>query len=465
MTTAYDVVPYLSFPYPATHPDRLELLGRLFGMAPAPPPRARVLEIGCAAGGNLLPVAEMYPAAICVGMDLAAAAIAEGNEVVRALGLGNVELRHADILDLDASWGTFDYIICHGVYSWVPDPVKDKLLDACAPLLAPQGIALVSHNVKPGWFLRAMAREMMRYHVARLPEPAAQTAEARAFIEFLARTTNVPGYREALVRERDVILPSADWYFYHDQLAPTNDGCWFWEIAEKLKARGLQYLGDPHIPLMMPDLHPDAMAALADVTDVIRTEQYHDFFTCRTFRMTAMCRADLPLDRGLTRRHVQELWLGTSAAWPADADFESTAPVTFRTLNGAWAEIEHPPTKRALRRMRAAHPGWVPFGEICPPEDADQVALDLLACFAAGVVVGWRRPPPFVTAIGERPRATPLARLQAHKGNHVTNRRHENVTLDDTARAVLAQCDGTRARGELAEDVVAKLAGHALLVE
>jgi SAM-dependent methyltransferase len=464
VTTEYDVVPYLSFPYPATHPDRLELIGHLFGMAPAPPPRSRILEIGCAAGGNLLPIAEMLPQARFVGMDLAASAIAEGNEVVRELGLANVELRHADILELDASWGTFDYIICHGVYSWVPDPVKEKLLDACAALLAPNGIALVSHNVKPGWFLRAMAREMMRYHVTRLDGPAAQTAEARVFMEFLTRTTSVSGYHEALVRERDLILPTADWYLFHDQLAPINDGCWFWEMAEKLRARGLQYLGDPHIPVMMPDLHPEAVAALAKVTDVVKTEQYHDFLTCRTFRMTAMCRAGLPLDRALTRRQIQALWLGTSAAWPADADFDSEAPVMFRTLNGAWAEIGYPPTKRALRRMRAAHPGWLPFAEICSAEDADLVALDLLACFAAGMIGGWRRPPPFVTEIGDRPHATALARLQAERGTRVTNRRHESVTLDDTARDVLVQCDGTRARGDLAEDVVKKLAESALLV-
>src|SRR5262249_41412454 len=396
--------------------------------------------------------------------DLAESAIAQGNEMVRALGLGNVELRRADILDLDAGWGTFDYIICHGVYSWVPDPIKAKLLDACAALLAPRGIALISHNVKPGWFPRAMAGQMMRYHVAGLPDPAAQTAAAREFIEFLVRTASVAGYREALVRERDLVLPSADWYLFHDQLAPINDGCWFWEMADALKARGLQYLGDPHIPLMMPDLHPEAVAALASVNDVIRTEQYQDFLTCRTFRMTAACRSNLTLDRGLTRRHSQERWLGTSAQWPADADFDSTAPVTFRTLNQAWAEIEYPPTKRALRRMRAAHPGWVPFADVCPPEDADQVALDLLACFAAGVVVGWRRPPLFVTEIGERPTATPLARLQTRRGPQATHRRHEHITPDEGARAVLVECDGSRPRADLAADVVAKLAGHALLV-
>jgi SAM-dependent methyltransferase len=465
VTTPYDVVRYRSFPYPATHPDRLELLGHLFGMRPAAPPVSRVLEIGCASGGNLLPMAEMYPGARFVGMDLAASAIADGNDVVRELGLANVELVHADIRDLDEGWGAFDYIICHGVYSWVPDVVKAKLLDACAALLAPHGIALVSHNVKPGWFLRAMARETMRYHVAGIDDPATKVAEARKFIDFLARNTNIDGYREALIRQRDVIVPSADWYLYHDHLAATNDGCWFWEMADELRARGLAYLGDPHIPLMMPDLTPEAAAALADVTDVIRAEQYQDILTCRSFRMTAMCRAGERLDRRLTRPKLQGLSLSTSAAWPADADLDAEGAVTFRTLIGAWAEMSYPPTKRALRKLRQASPAWLPFAELCSTDEADPVALDLLVCLAAGVVLAWLRPPLFVTTVGERPAATPLARLQARRGEPVTNRRHESVNLDDAARAALVLCDGTRARAELPVDVVAKLAAGALLVE
>jgi hypothetical protein len=92
------------------------------------------------------------------------------------------------------------------------------------------------------------------------------------------------------------------------------------------------------------------------------------------------------------------------------------------------------------------------------------VALDLLQAFAAGVVEARRRPPLFVNRIGDFPEATPLARLQAARGRHVTSRRHDNVSLDETARAVLTQCDGTRPRGDLAEDVLQKLVNAALLV-
>jgi len=463
--TPYDVVPYLSFPYSACHPDRLSLLGWLFRLSPSPQERCRVLEIGCASGGNLLPQAEMFPESSFVGIDLAATSIAQGNAVARELGLGNIELRHADILDLDQTWGSFDYIICHGVYSWVPAPVREKLLDACAALLAPRGIALVTHNVNPGWHFRALAGGMMRYHTAGIAEPAGKTAEARLFMEFLARTVPEGAYRDVIAQQRDKIVTAADWYLYHDQLAEVNDGCWFWEFADKIAARGLAYLGDADMPTMLPThLHPEAAEALAHVTDIVKLEQYHDFLTGRPFRLTAMCRAEHPLDRELTGGQIQELWLGSAAACAADPDLDSAAPVEFRTPTGGWAQIGRPATKRAMWRMRAAQPAWLPFAELCDPEEADDVALDLLQAFAAGVVEARRRPPLFVSRIGERPEATPLARLQAARGRHVTSRRHENVSLDETARAVLTQCDGTRGRGDLAEDVLQKLVNAALLV-
>ena len=62
--------------------------------------------------------------------------IAMGQDLVQALGLANLELRQGDILDLDPSLGPFDYIIAHGVYSWVPDPVRDHLLRLASRLLS-----------------------------------------------------------------------------------------------------------------------------------------------------------------------------------------------------------------------------------------------------------------------------------------------------------------------------------------
>ena len=133
-----------------------------------------MLELGCASGDNLIPMALGLPNARFVGIDLSARQIEQGQRQVSALGLANIELRQYNIADVDASWGKFDYIICHGIYSWVPAPVRERLLAICRDNLAPNGVAYVSYNTLPGWHMRGMIRDMMIYHSAAFPGAAAE---------------------------------------------------------------------------------------------------------------------------------------------------------------------------------------------------------------------------------------------------------------------------------------------------
>ena len=118
MPDTYDSVPYTSFAYAYTHPDLLCVLGRLFGLSPAPPKRCRVLELGCASGGNLIPMAELLPDSSFVGIDRSRVQIDRGRALVGELGLANIELSQGDIMRLDTqALGSFDYVICHGVFA------------------------------------------------------------------------------------------------------------------------------------------------------------------------------------------------------------------------------------------------------------------------------------------------------------------------------------------------------------
>src|SRR5947209_3027657 len=158
---SYDAVPYESHPFAQSHPDRLAAVGTVFGMTPSLT-RARVLEVGCAAGGNLLPMAASLPHWEFVGIDLSSVQIERGTADLRALGLAIARLLAMDLLDFDDALGTFDYIVAHGVLSWVPRPVQDKLFAVCAQHLGPQGIAYISYNTLPGWSSRRTVRDAMR---------------------------------------------------------------------------------------------------------------------------------------------------------------------------------------------------------------------------------------------------------------------------------------------------------------
>ena len=128
---AYHQVPYITGPMPEMHPDRLAAVAELFGMTPAPVTNCRVLEIGCGSAGNLIPMAHRLPGSSFVGIDLAELPIEMGREVARDLELANLELTAMDLCAIGPQMGEFDYIVVHGLYSWIPDAVRDRLLAVC----------------------------------------------------------------------------------------------------------------------------------------------------------------------------------------------------------------------------------------------------------------------------------------------------------------------------------------------
>ncbi|MGL4422205.1 MAG: methyltransferase domain-containing protein, partial [Gemmataceae bacterium] len=200
----YDEVPYDSHPFVQTHPSRLFTVGTLFGLRPVPVAKCRVLELGSAAGGNLIPMAEALPDSYFLGVDLSSRQIADGNASVEKLGLKNIELRHASITDITAADGQFDYIICHGVYSWVPKNVQEKIMDIIAQQMSPNGVAYISYNTYPGWHMRGMIRDMMRYHSSRFNTPQLRTQHARALLDFLSQSVRQDGNAYSVLLKQEL---------------------------------------------------------------------------------------------------------------------------------------------------------------------------------------------------------------------------------------------------------------------
>jgi SAM-dependent methyltransferase len=200
--TPYDVVMYPGRAYHEAHPDRLSTMAALYGMSPAPAARCRVLELGCGFGGNLIPMAYQYPDSEFLGIDLGREAIETGGRSVAALALSNIELRHADILEFTAEPASFDYIIAHGVYSWVPAAVRARVLAIFHDNLAPQGVAYVSYNAHPISHLRDIARGIMLFHVRDIADPQQRIAQARAILEFCASASASNSVHGAVLRDQ-----------------------------------------------------------------------------------------------------------------------------------------------------------------------------------------------------------------------------------------------------------------------
>jgi methyltransferase-like protein/2-polyprenyl-3-methyl-5-hydroxy-6-metoxy-1,4-benzoquinol methylase len=474
--TAYDDIPYSSHPFPQSHPDRLAAVGKLFGLDAPPVDNCKVLELGCSMGGNLIAMAQKCPAAHFVGIDASSRQIAEGWKVVGALGLKNVELKQLDILDINDSLGQFDYIISHGVYSWVPPAVQNKILDLCKRHLVANGVAYISYNTYPGWHVRGIVRDMMLYRGMQFNDPATRLAQAKSLVEFVAKSS--PGsddpYRKLLQGELDVLTRSDDYYLHHDHLEENNHPVYFHEFARRLGVNGLQYLGEADFSTMVStNFAPDIAKTLQDMGahDILQMEQYMDFVRCRYFRQTLVCHSATRLNRQLSPALVNTLQLASQAAAeaPSTSD-EPTEQQVFRTPSGKGITCRSPVTKHALRTLQQHWPASIPFSDLyalCKAAGAADeffLANELLACMAAGVVE-WRvSPDPFSTSVGLKPETIPSARLQASQGGRITNLRGETVVLDDLHRITLRHLEGKLDQSQLVESISKFVAdgGHQL---
>jgi methyltransferase-like protein len=457
LTDPYDAVAYPGAAFPSTHPDRLAVQAVLFGLRPARPEHCRVLEIGCGDGGNLLPMALELPRAELVGIDAAARGIDAGRALARELGADNLRLEQADVRDLPGDLGAFDYVIAHGVYSWMPPEPRDALLAACAGHLAPQGVAFVSYNAYPGSYLRDMARDVLRFHVAGLEDPAARIAQARALIDVVIDAGDDTPFARVLQEHLARVRERSDAVLFHDDLAEVNTPVYFHEFVAHAGRHGLRFLAEAHLAdSRLPPVPEHVRAALANLPDdVVVREQYMDFIRNRMFRQTLVVHRDAPIRRVLRAQDLASLWVAANVGTSApSAAIDGPEQVRFDGEGGSWVETDDVPYKRTLDRLRRAWPAALAFSDLAG-DRPQRLGEALLEAHAARLVDLHVRPPAVATAAGERPVAPPLARHQAAQGaTRVVNLRHEPIELEDeAARELLARLDGSRDRAALLEEL------------
>lgn len=465
--TAYDRVPYPAGAYAQSHPDRLEALATLFGLEPPDSRECRVLEIGCADGSNLIPMACARPRSRFLGIDQSKRQIASGRETIADLGLSNIVLEAVDLRDFGGDEGGFDYVIAHGIYSWIPPDAQSRLLAICREMLAERGVAYISYNTNPGWRMRGMLRDMMLYHARKFDDPQTQVEQARALVQWLARSVDseTTPYGLLLKSELEQMRHWQDAYFRHDSLEEINEPVYFHQFVERAEAHGLQYLADAEFSSMIASNFgapiDEALNRLA--RDLVEMEQYLDFLRNRMFRQTLLCRRGHRLNRALGPGSLLGLRVA-SGLKPLDSDAMAgaTAERRYAWGNRPTLTTSDPLTQAALGILAEYWPGSIPLAELAAaasahPEVGRQredpgegwmeregraLASTLLTCYCRGLCELHVREPAFTVQVGERPRACPLVRWQARRGGGVTNRRHERVELEGVDRVLATLLTG-----------------------
>ena len=444
---SYNEVAYTSFADSVRHPDRLATIGTLLGMDVAPLATCRVLEFACGDGLNLVPIAATLPDATCVGFDLAARPIATARRMASELGLTNVQLLELDLRDLPADLGTFDYIIAHGLYSWVPADVRALVLPLIARHLAPQGIAFVSYNTLPGCHMRRAVWDMLKYHTRDIIEMPAKVASARTLLDMVGRPVAAEtDAQQALRAEVRDARSGPDSALAHDDMSESNDPVYFHEFMADATRSGLDFLAEARLSTMLGGgLAPEVRQALGPLGRLTR-EQYLDFVHFRRYRESLLCHSGV-----LSRFVVQP---------PRALAMHASPSLSLRQeVERAGRDSEPDAGVAALKQLLLARwPQSVPVSELAAWREQVQPAAGspvrpieflLVEMFVAGIIDLRTAPVSVASAAGERPIAFAPARWMLRESEFATSAHHDSYRLGQDDRRLVALLDGRHTRADL----------------
>jgi SAM-dependent methyltransferase len=470
--SVYDEILYPAAVFPQTHPIRLATIAFLRGMQPASIQRCRVLELGCGVGSNLTAMAFHLPESEFIGLDRARRPIASGQAFATELGLGNISLHLMDVCDATIErFGHFDYIIAHGLYSWVPEPVRERILATCREMLNPQGVAYISYNAYPGNHLRDLVRGMMRFHTACFKDPAEKVGQARGLLKFLTESTPRNDYYIAAIRGQfERTLKYQDEAFFHDDLSEVNQSFYFHEFNSDAERHGLQFVGEASANDLQPGkFNPPVMQRMKELEgapEVVR-EQYKDFIRGSAFRQTLLCHKKIALAPDVLIDRVPKLYASCDAAPQESSNPEITL---FVRPGGAELETTHPLICAALKFLWSKWPGEVSFETLLgaareaisrqtnarPETDgAETLALALTQAYRSGFLHMHIAPHPLTNLVSQYPCVSRLARFQLERGETAINQLHVAMNFPDAlSRRLVQLADGTRDQETLRRELV-----------
>jgi SAM-dependent methyltransferase len=460
---SYEATPYPANAYFLSHPDQLASVARWHGIETAPVFSCRVLELGCGAGGNLIPMAEVLPDSRFLGIDFSRRQTADGNAVAARLKLSNVELRCQNLLET-SDLGSFDYIIAHGLYSWVAQEVRDRVLQICRDHLAENGIAYISYSTLPGGHFRNSVRDVMRYHTRRIEDPQRRVGEARAILGFLSRALpNGNSYGMAFREEAARFEKLPDACLLHDQLGDINEPCYFYEFVDHASRFGLQYLADAEPRLIMGNALPEELRnSLPPRSDFLMREQYLDFYWGGAFRRSLLCRERLSFCRNPTPDSLRGFYISSNLKPVKAVESQALLPEAFEGPPGQHITSTSPLARALLVYLADLSPDRILLEDLVdrcvslasmlappPPVDVPSLLAFLLQLFYRNAIELHTRPADFTTVPGPRPRVRPLARLPYWGGDFTINLLHQRINLDATMAAFLPFLDGAHDRDQL----------------
>lgn len=455
---AYEINLYPTKAQPQLHIDNLYTAAYLRGFDPVPIETASVLEVGCGTGLNLLPMAQTLPKAEFVGVDYAVRPIQLAKSLAQRMELGNVRFHAADIRDLADDFGSFDYIIVHGFYSWVPEEAREALWRVARGSITPRGVVQISYNCLPGWLQNQWLRDFCLLHMKRFPGRETQLREAWKLIEALASMKEADNPYAAIAAQT---VEKGFATAIHDELGDINQPFYLNQVVARAEQHGFQYLSDAvqkYVPGMQHLSAGEEILAQLAGEDRASQEQYKDFLSLRSFRQSLFT----PASHAPTSASFLDLLRRCRVASPLrasapdeDGNRVYDAPHTILGFHS-----NNPLLAQLFEEIAAAHPAPVPLAETSAAlsRALSGAAPSVVAEFwdlvedlsRNGVLQTSTRKLPIPAAVPVNPSMAGIARWEALLNLPLTNLFHRPHPFPDPLhRALAALADGSRSAPEI----------------
>ena len=483
-TSAYNAVSYQGVVVPNSSSGHLSLCS-LWRHGPRSLTQKFVLtELGCGDGTNLLPLAFYNPESTFIGIDNSAAQIHRAQESGRCLSLENIHFVQEDVRTLEhADFRSSDYIITHGLYSWVPEEAREGILSFCLKNLTPFGLAYISYNAQPGWSMRSLVREtLMRARSVR--EAAVEHKAARAIEVATQLLEDLPSrdfafgalFAEELARVRN----GNPGYVFHEYLAEINEGFWLRDFVAHAQRHGLDYVADAQDFRWEGQVPQALLSSLSKrKLDPIEQEEMTDLLCHRYFRASILCRSDAPRQSMTHREILETAFIATSLCAESDP-FDLTEGVveTFCREHGPEITLDVSITKAAIVLLANQWPQGMRFESLWQPASQflishgcavnsgarEQLLEELILLYETGQLDLRLDEPNYRRNIPEYPRAHALARFEAQHREALTTPFHLSVPFEPETLQFVQELDGSRSTKELHREFGSKIIDETLPV-
>lgn len=293
-------IPYTRRAWSILVPARIDYVAAQAGM-PVPDRRAGFswCEIGCGYGLTANLLAASNPADQFVAIDLMPEHIDAAQAVANAAGLANLRLIAGDVCEIaPETLPDFDFIVMHGVYSWVPERVRIAIVNLISRKLRPGGRVLISYNAQPGWGRIHPIRDLLLELAKQYPgTPIERVRHAmRALKPALASRHPSLAGDPRVIAWVTLLLDKDPHYVAHEYFGECVSFR-FSEVHASMRSAGLSYAGDAFLPKNRPVLSFDGMSLQAaleasTIPDIEQRQTKFDELGQSTFRIDIYAKPD-----------------------------------------------------------------------------------------------------------------------------------------------------------------------------